>query len=627
MTTTDDHPLRRGNLSRTSRRAAGILVALVASASLGGSASAATFVVTKVDDTSDGACDADCSLREAVDAANARVGFDEIVLPAGTFSLLPRPAGTGGPGGALAVHDSVRIRGAGSSLTILDGGFHDRVINADSETLELAGIAVTAGQTSQDGAGIRGFRTAIQLDDVDVRSNIAGLDGGGIHLQLGSLRARRSQIRGNSPTGVYAMDALVSLLESSVTYNDAPPQEPAGIEVHSSTTGPVAPIRIVRSTVALNQGIGISVQGPSAVEVDNSTISGNQVEPLGWFLPPTDISASRVSIHHGTVVRWPLPGWPWPPSTIYGTAGELGGSIVQGACGVDFAPSLGGNVESPGSTCDLGDPTDLPNVPDPSLLPLNYFGGLTQTHLPTPDSPALQIAPAAGCPVVDQRGAKRRTNGPCDAGSVELPCSSVPDSDGDGVGDACDNCVGLANSDQADGDADGRGDACDAVDDPCLDFDGDGFGDPASANCPQPSRDCDDTARSVNPGAAEIPSNSVDDDCNAATPDCVDADHDGFGGTFSALCPHEGIDCDDHDPARNPGLVEIPGNGVDDDCDPDTPLPTSCNPEPQSALASVGGGLHARSGASVDLPLYLFVTWLTSRWARRRTARGGKPCR
>jgi len=46
---------------------------------------AATSAVAKTDDTADGACDADCSLREAVIAANAAPGADEIVVPAGVY--------------------------------------------------------------------------------------------------------------------------------------------------------------------------------------------------------------------------------------------------------------------------------------------------------------------------------------------------------------------------------------------------------------------------------------------------------------------------------------------------------------------------------------------------------------
>lgn len=49
-------------------------------------ANAATYVVTKIADTNDGTCSvADCSLREAVRAANGDLGADTLTLPAGTY--------------------------------------------------------------------------------------------------------------------------------------------------------------------------------------------------------------------------------------------------------------------------------------------------------------------------------------------------------------------------------------------------------------------------------------------------------------------------------------------------------------------------------------------------------------
>jgi len=91
-----------------------------------GSAGAGTFTVTKTTDTADGACDADCSLREAVVAANAASGDDEVVLPAGTFQLT-RDDGSGVPFGALVVDDTngggaetLTIRGAGRDDTIIE---------------------------------------------------------------------------------------------------------------------------------------------------------------------------------------------------------------------------------------------------------------------------------------------------------------------------------------------------------------------------------------------------------------------------------------------------------------------------------------------------------------------------
>ena len=70
-----------------------LLISLLGSAVFVTPVYAATFMVTKTADTNDGACNADCSLREAITAANATPGADTITVPAGTYQLTLANAG------------------------------------------------------------------------------------------------------------------------------------------------------------------------------------------------------------------------------------------------------------------------------------------------------------------------------------------------------------------------------------------------------------------------------------------------------------------------------------------------------------------------------------------------------
>ena len=74
---------------------------------------------------------------------------------------------------------------------------------------------------------------------------------------------------------------------------------------------------------------------------------------------------------------------------------------------------------------------------------------------------------------------------------------------------------------------------------------------------------------------------------------CIDNDGDGYGSPSNVTCPKFGRDCDDNDPDVFPGLIEICGNGKDDDCDgkPDCDDADACN------------GLDCRDGAIDDCDL------------------------
>ncbi len=159
---------------------------------------------------------------------------------------------------------------------------------------------------------------------------------------------------------------------------------------------------------------------------------------------------------------------------------------------------------------------------------------------------------------------------------------------GDGIDQNCDGydleCDILDGDSDGDGDGDGDGDNVTYY----LDADGDGYGDQSNeiSASSQPagyvadSTDCDDSAAAIYPGALEICSDGIDQDCDGSDLECgdtyyQDADGDGFGNPASSLeasaqpfgYVSDNTDCDDTDAAAYPGAAEVCGDGIDQNCD------------------------------------------------------------
>ena len=153
------------------------------------------------------------SLRSALNSANSNPGPDEIILPAGIYTLTITGSGDDtNSAGDLDIRDSVTITGAGPDKTIIDGNAIDRVfdilfsfklegISGVLKNLTIQNGRVTPTVSLPGGAGIQN-RENLTLNNVVVRNNTAVGDnsnyvtGGGI-LNGGLLTMVQCTVSGN----------------------------------------------------------------------------------------------------------------------------------------------------------------------------------------------------------------------------------------------------------------------------------------------------------------------------------------------------------------------------------------------------------------------------------------------
>lgn len=390
----------------------------------------AVYRVTKTDDGDDGACDEDCSLREAVQQAIARPGA--VLLPPGHYAV---PGGLNftntNPGG-------VNVYGAGMDETVIDAMGQGRVLLFPQPpgsrprilTYALHDLTLTNGNTTGHGGAVYALSGYFVFDRVALTRSYAQNDGGGAALYSAATSFYESRVSGNSALGngggVFVRRDSLEVRDSTFSDNASL----STLDDHGGgglyLTDLFSELVLSNTTVSGNRAArnagGIYLDGASTwfddqpVEMNNLSIVGNRFG-----------EGDHASLAGGLLIQ--------------DSAARISNSVMSGNYEADQPgnlsdcerPSTRGpvtgsyNLVQAHGTCEfLVAPTNLLGL-DPLLSPLGSYGSPLPLHLPLQGSPLIDAGdPGEGCARTDARGIERPQDGNgdgtarCDIGAVEL---------------------------------------------------------------------------------------------------------------------------------------------------------------------------------------------------------------
>jgi len=431
-----------------------------------GVAHAAGFTVTKFIDTNDGVCNSDCSLREAIIAANASPESDTITLPAGTYTL-----SLAAEEGDLVITSPLTLAGQGPSQTIIDAAGTGRVLDMQSGagSVTISGVSIVngAGAGSAYGAGIHCYQADLNLDNVLVSNNHTTAPyAGGIYAYECTVNLDHTQVVNNSAYyggGISAYHSTVALTYSQVSENDAggsgggilgdgsalslnyttllgntADDNGAGLYARGAGSTVTVANSLVVGNVAGSGAGGMAFMSGLSATVDNSTVSGNRTNGSGGGIE----DRIPLTITHSTIVNNIA-------DDDANNDGDGGGLFAYQSnaqvsvsntifadnidrTSVDYADCTernGGSVTSQGYNlvktdgyCTFSATGDITGQP-PLLGGLQNNGGATWTHALLSGSPAFNAGDPAFTPppLYDQRGPgfSRVVKGRLDIGAYE----------------------------------------------------------------------------------------------------------------------------------------------------------------------------------------------------------------
>lgn len=287
------------------------LLAVFASLVLTASAQAATYTVTKTADTNDGVCNTDCSLREAIAAANATGANDTVEFDAAVFGT-PQTITLGGTELLIANNGTLAINGPGASQLTVSGNNASRVFLIGGGTAAISGITVSGGNgispnTSNNGGGILNFGS-LTLTNATVSNNTAAFVGGGISnwgfnstLTVTNSTVSNNRSTGNSGGGIYATGGGTLTVTNSTISGNSSFGNGGGVRIFNGTA--TFTNSTMSGNVANGNGGGISNSGSASVSSSAfiNNIANNGAGAANLIADPTQAQVGSLTVTNSTI--------------------------------------------------------------------------------------------------------------------------------------------------------------------------------------------------------------------------------------------------------------------------------------------------------------------------------------
>jgi hypothetical protein len=389
-------------LSIPARLGWALLLALVGLTSVS-AVYAATTRTIDVDNVKDSTPGNGCTLREAIDLANAGSGAGTyanqcivtekglggpytyvINVPSYTYTLTGASGEDDNASGDLDIEANVTIIGEGAIKTAVDGDGNDRVFHIDpggddgSFTVQIGDVTIRDGNAGSAGGGIAvaGDNDTLYLSHTIVYANASAHNGGGIY-NAGTLNITTSDVYSNTSSataaygggGIYSdgtlnvtdSDVYSNTLTGSIIYgggiynagtltitggslsgNEARNDGGGGLANGgtASLTGVTIADNIAPDLDGDDDGYGGGIDNWGVITVTSCTLSGNEADDSGGGIYNASGFGHAIATITGTVVY---------SNTVTDFLGRGGGVYNKEDTVIIASSVISGNVESGGN--------------------------------------------------------------------------------------------------------------------------------------------------------------------------------------------------------------------------------------------------------------------------------------